>query len=57
MKQRKGLSGVHDDKRAYVIEGTDRTITTSMLAIEEFDTEKEILDRIETLNLEYDPPA
>jgi hypothetical protein len=48
---------VHDDKRAYVIEGTDRTITTSMLAIEEFDTEKEILDRIETLNLEYDPPA
>ena len=48
---------VHDDKRAYVIEGADETITTTMLAIEEFDTEREILDRIETLNLEYDPPA
>lgn len=48
---------VHDDKSGFVIEGTGETITTSMHAIEEFDTEKKFLDRIEILNLEYDPPA
>ena len=43
---------VHDDvKVVAVIEGMDKTITSTMHTIEEFDTEKAVADRIEALNL------
>ena len=43
---------VHDDvKVVAVIEGMDKTITSTMHAIEEFDTEKADKDRIEALTL------
>lgn len=50
----KGFRLVHDSEKVIVlIEGTDTTITTTIHEVEEFKTEKEILDRIEELGLEY----
>ncbi len=45
---------VHDTKKVLaLIEGTDKTVTTTMHSVEEFDTRQAALDRIEALNLEY----
>ena len=45
---------VHDGKVASVIvEGSDKTMTTSIHTIEEFSTEKLALARVEELGLEY----
>lgn len=50
----KGFRLVHDSEKVIaLIEGTDTTITTTIYNAEEFKTEKEILDRIEELGLEY----
>lgn len=49
---------VYDGKTVIaIIEGTDKTITTTCHTIEEFDTEKQALARIKTLGLEYDVGA
>jgi hypothetical protein len=48
---------VWEDKKYFaLIEGTDKTITSTLHIIEEFETEEQALDRIEILGLEYDPP-
>lgn len=47
---------VHDKKKVLdLIEGTDKTITSTIHEMEEFATEKEALDRIKALGLEYTP--
>ena len=47
---------VHDGKTAYIVEGSDKNETVSIFTIEEFDTEKEALDRITKLGLKYETP-
>jgi len=48
---------LYDNKKvSAIVEGTENTITSTMRTIEEFDTEKEVFDRIAVLGLEYDPP-
>ena len=39
-----------------LINGTDTTFTSAIYTIEEFKTEQEVLDRIEAVGLEYEPP-
>ena len=48
---------VWEGKKCFVlVEGTDKTITSTLHIIEEFITEEQALDRIEELKLEYNPP-
>ncbi len=45
---------VHDTKKVLaLIEGTEKTVTSTMHEVEEFETKQAALDRIEALNLEY----
>ncbi len=45
---------VHNGEKVLaLIEGTERTVTSTMHSVEEFDTRQAALDRIEALNLEY----
>ena len=47
---------VHDGKSVLaIIEGTDKTITTTIHDTEEFKTESESIDRISVLKLLYQP--
>ena len=47
---------VHDGKSVLaIIEGTDKTITTTIHYTEEFKTESESIDRISVLKLRYQP--
>ena len=48
---------VHDNIKAYaIVEGQNATITSTLFDVKEFNTEKEALDEIVKLGLEYDPP-
>lgn len=48
---------VHDNKKVMaLIAGTDKTVTSTIHEMEELATEKEALDRIKALGLEYNPP-
>ena len=48
---------VHNGKKCLIlIEGSDKTITSTLHIIEEFETEKQALGRIEELGLAYDIP-
>ena len=48
---------VHNGETALaVIDGTEKTVTTTIYQIEEFDTKKKALDRIDKLGLEYENP-
>ena len=45
---------VYDGKKVLaIIEGTAGTATTTIHAVEEFETEKQVFDRIKVLGLEY----
>lgn len=47
----------HDNKTAWaLVEGENTTFTSTLHTVEEFDTEKEALDQISKLGLEYNPP-
>lgn len=47
---------VYDKKKVCVIiEGTDKTVTSTRYTIEEYFSEKEALKRIENLSLNYQP--
>ena len=48
---------VHDGETAFqIIDGTDKTVTSCIYTIEEYETEKECLTVIEKLGLKYTPP-
>ena len=52
----KGFRLVYDDKKVLaLIEGMDKTVTSTIYTVEEFATEKQALDRIKDLGLEYEP--
>ena len=49
---------IHDGiKVMTIVEGTKDTVTTTIYKIEEFETEKEVFERIKTLGLEYTSPT
>jgi len=48
---------VHDGETAFqIIDGTDKTVTSCIYTIEEYETEKECLTVIEKIGLKYTPP-